>query len=242
VIVPSFAFHVTNLFETLPLTVALKVAVPPVMTELVVGVTVTELTTGAATVTVALADFVASAALVAVTVSVPAVAGAVYAPEEVIAPSFAFQATDLFETVPLTVALKIAEPPVCTAAVAGETATEVTTGAATVTVEEADLVVSALLVAVTVTVPAVVGAVKTPAEVMLPAVAFQATDLSVTVPATEAVNWTVAPVSADTGEGETVTPFTTGGALTVIVAVEDFVLSALLVAVIVAVPALEAAA
>jgi hypothetical protein len=62
---------------TVPETVAVNCCVPPAPTDVVVGEMVTELTTGAVTVTVADADFVVSAALVAVTVSVPAADGAV---------------------------------------------------------------------------------------------------------------------------------------------------------------------
>jgi hypothetical protein len=60
---------------------------------------------GALTVTVAEADLLLSALLVAVTLSVPAFPGAVYAPEELILPNVAVQETDLSETAPLTVAL-----------------------------------------------------------------------------------------------------------------------------------------
>jgi hypothetical protein len=45
-------------------------------------------------------DFVGSATLVAVTVSVPAFAGEVYAPDEVMLPSAAFHDTDLFVVEP----------------------------------------------------------------------------------------------------------------------------------------------
>jgi hypothetical protein len=57
---------------------------------------------GDAPVTVILADaaFVESASLVAVTVSVPAFEGAVYAPEELIEPRTAVQVTDLSVAVP----------------------------------------------------------------------------------------------------------------------------------------------
>lgn len=153
------AFQVTDLSETVPFTVTLKVSVLPVVVEVVAGDTVTEVMVGAVTVTVAEADFVVSATLVAVTVSVPVADGAVYAPADVIVPSFAFHVTDLFETLPETVAVNVALPPVMTDVVAGETPTEFTTGAATVTVADADFVVSAALVAVTVSVPPVVSAV-----------------------------------------------------------------------------------
>jgi hypothetical protein len=80
-------------------------------------------------------------------------------------PSATFQVTDLSVVVPWTVAVNGIVPLVSEEAVAGETVTEVTTGAGgggavvTVTVVEADLVVSATLVAVTVSVPGVAGAV-----------------------------------------------------------------------------------
>jgi hypothetical protein len=100
--------------------------------------------------------------LVAVTVSVPAAAGAVYAPDELMLPEEAVHVTDLSETVPWTVAANCRVPFVVVDVEAGETVTEVTTGftAGTVTVTRAepDFVGSALLVAVTVTVPALAGA------------------------------------------------------------------------------------
>jgi len=71
---------------------------------------------------------------------------------------------------------------------------------------------------------------------MAPETAFQVTDLSVTVPATDAENCTVPPVRAEAVAGETLTALTTD-AVTVTVAEADFVLSALLVAVMVSVPA-----
>jgi hypothetical protein len=68
------------------------------------GEIVTEFTTGggggAVTFTVAEPDFVVSATLVAVTVSVPAVAGAVYAPDPVMLPSEACHVTPLLVAVP----------------------------------------------------------------------------------------------------------------------------------------------
>jgi hypothetical protein len=68
------------------------------------GEIVTEFTTGggggAVTLTVAEPDFVVSATLVAVTVSVPAVAGAVYAPDAVMLPSEACHVTALLVAVP----------------------------------------------------------------------------------------------------------------------------------------------
>ena len=60
---------------------------------------------------------------------------------------------------PVTVAVNCCVPPVSIEAEVGEIVTETTEAALTVTVADADLVVSAALVAVTVYVPAVVGAV-----------------------------------------------------------------------------------
>ena len=77
-------------------------SVAPVWTDAVVGEMVMEETLGAATVIVAVADFVESAALVAVIVAVPAVEDAVKRPLELIEPDEAFQVTDLFEVVPCT--------------------------------------------------------------------------------------------------------------------------------------------
>lgn len=144
---------------TVPDTVAVNCCVPPVRMEAVAGEMLTAFTTGTVTVTLADADLVLSALLVAVTVSETAVAGAVYSPAAVIAPEAAFHVTDLSVTVPDTVAVNCCVPLVKMEAVAGETLTELTTGVATVIVTEADLPLSALLVAVTVSVPAVVGAV-----------------------------------------------------------------------------------
>lgn len=76
-----------------------------------------------------------------------------------IVPAEAFHVTDLSAIVPATVAENCCAPLVRIEAVAGEMLTELTTGAAMVTATEADFVLSALLVAVTVSVPAVVGEV-----------------------------------------------------------------------------------
>ena len=66
--------------------------------------------------------------------------------------------------------------------VVGETEIEVTVGALTVTVAEADFVLSATLVAVTVTLPAVAGAVRRPAAEIVPAEADHVMPLLETVP------------------------------------------------------------
>jgi len=59
---------------------------------------------------------------------------------------------------------------------------EDTLGAAKVIVAVADFVLSAALVAVIVAVPAVVGAVKRPLELIVPEEVFQVTDLLEVVP------------------------------------------------------------
>lgn len=88
----------------MPCTVDANCNVPPVVAFAVVGEMAIEVTVrfGLAAVTVTLleADLVASATLVAVTISIPAFAGAVYAPELVIVPISAFQVTEVFAGVP----------------------------------------------------------------------------------------------------------------------------------------------
>jgi hypothetical protein len=78
------------------------------------------------TLTDAVSDLVGSALLMAVTVSVPALAGAVYIPAELILPNTAFQVTDLFEAEPTTVAVNGSVPVVIEDATPGLTVTEVT--------------------------------------------------------------------------------------------------------------------
>lgn len=81
--------------------------------------------TGAAfTVTVAEADFVESATLVAITVAVPALAGAVNRPAAEIEPLDAVHVTAVFVVLPCTVAVNGIVPPVATLAVLGEIAIE----------------------------------------------------------------------------------------------------------------------
>jgi hypothetical protein len=79
-------------------------------------------------VTVVEPDLVGSALLVAVTVSVPAFDGAVYMPDEVIAPRTAFHVTVLLVDVPCTLAVNGKVPEVIEEAVAGLTVTDVTVG------------------------------------------------------------------------------------------------------------------
>ena len=107
-------------------------------------------------------------------------------------------------------------PVVIDEAEAGETTTEVTPGSGgggtfvTLTVIDPDIAGSALLVAVTVEVPVLVGAVKSPAEVMLPSEAFQVTDLSVAEPRTDADNCILPPGIIDLEAEESVTELTAG--------------------------------
>jgi hypothetical protein len=122
------------------------------------------------TVTMAEAVFVGSALLVAVTVAVPGLAGAAYTPATEILPNEAFQVTVLSEAVPATVAANESLPLTMDEAEEGEIVTELTAGSGgggvggvgavvTVTVAAADIVESALLVAVILAIPAVAGAV-----------------------------------------------------------------------------------
>ena len=81
-----------------------------------------------------------------------------------------------------------------------------------------------------------------PPALMEPNEAFQVTALSVAVPCTVAVNWSVPPVVAEGEDGEIMTEVTTGfGGVTVTVAAADLLVSATLVAVTVSVPGLAGA-
>jgi hypothetical protein len=132
--VPSKAFQVTALFEVVPETVAVNGNVPLVIDEAVAGVTVTEVTPEpdacepAATVTVAVADFVESATLVAVIFPVPPVAGAVNMPADEIVPIVADQVTASFVVVPCTAAVNCTEALGAGDATNGDTAIEETNG------------------------------------------------------------------------------------------------------------------
>lgn len=130
---------------------------------------------------------------------------------------------------PVTVAVNCWVPTVCKETLVGLSETEMTGADVTVTVADADFVPSAALVALTVYVPAVLGAVYSPELDTVPPVALQVTAVFV-VPLTVAVNWCVVPVCSVVVFG--LIPTTTGaGALTVTVAEADFVESAPLVAV-----------
>jgi hypothetical protein len=105
----------------------------------------------------------------------------------------------------------------------------------TVRLADADFVRSATLVAVTVKVPAVLGEVYKPDAVIVPPVADQVTAVLLE-PVTVAVNCCVFPVWIEDEDGLIETETDGGGAVTVTVAVADFVESATLVAVMVYVP------
>jgi hypothetical protein len=149
-----------------------------------VGDTLTEIT-GTLIVTLADADFVVSATEVAVTVKLPAVDPAVNNPLLEIVPPVAVHVTAVFE-VPETVAVNCWVCPGCKVALVGETLTEIT-GTLIVTLADADFVVSATEVAVTVKLPAVDPAVNTPLLLMVPPVAVHVTAVF-EVPETVAVN------------------------------------------------------
>jgi hypothetical protein len=138
---------------------------------------------------------------------------------------------------PVTVAVNCRVPPVCRAAEVGLMPTDTSV---TVTIAEADLVASATLVAVIVKVPAAPGAVYRPAVEIVPPVADQVTAV-LPVPVTVAVNCCVPPVRSEAEVGLMLTATTGGGAVTVIVAVADLLVSATLVARTVKVPAVPGA-
>jgi hypothetical protein len=85
--------------------------------------------------------------------------GATYTPPALMVPLAADHVTDLSETLPDTLAENCKVPPVVTEVEDGEILTELTAGAETVTLAVPNFVVSAALVAVIVSVPALVGAV-----------------------------------------------------------------------------------
>ena len=198
--------------------------------------------------TVALADFVRSAFDVAVTVTVGGTggsAGAVNSPPPLTVPTVAFPPRTPFTlnrtvviAAPVTVAVNCCVAPFITFALVGDMLTF--TPAEIVTVAVADLVGSATLVAVTVTVAGdgiVPGAVYKPVELMVPHAApvqpapetLKVTAVFV-VPVTVAVNCSVPLGAALPDPGLRVTATGTAGAVTVTVDVADFVGSATLVA------------
>ncbi len=145
--------------------------------------------------------------LVAVTVTLPAVDGAAKSPLALIVPALADHVTaELNLPVPCTVALHCDVAPTPIVDGLHVTATEVMVEALDCTVTEAvpDLVVSWVLVAVTVTLPAVDSAVKSPLALIVPALADHVTaELKLPVPCTEALHCEVAFIA--TAEGLHVT-------------------------------------
>jgi Na+-transporting NADH:ubiquinone oxidoreductase subunit NqrD len=259
--VPSTAFHVTALLLVDPATLAVNGSVAPVSAEAVAGDTVTAVTVGlggglfaGAALTVIVADpaLLGSATLVAVTIDVPAVAGALYTPAVETLPLDARHVTALLVVDPVTLAVNVSVPPTVVDALAGDTFTAVTVGlggglfvgaALTVIVADPALLGSATLVAVTIEVPAVVGALYTPDAEMLPLDERHVTARFVVVPLTDAVNVSVPPAVVDALAGVIATEFTPDpvgtvvGAFTVTTADADLLGSATLVAVTVPVPA-----
>jgi hypothetical protein len=228
-IVPPLAVQVTAMLLVL-LTVAVNVAVAFGASDTPVGLIFTEIDAGAETVTLAEAFFDVSAALVAVTVYVPAVPGAVYKPEFDTVPPVAVQVTAVFE-LPVTVALNCFVAPVWIDAEVG--LMETTTGGAavvTVTVADADTLVSATLVAVTVYEPAVVGAVYKPEAEMLPPLANQVTAVLL-LPVIDVLNCCVLPTCTAAEIGVIDNVIAGAVVVTVTAADADFVESAALVAV-----------
>lgn len=207
-IVPAEAAHVTDVLLE-PCTVATNCCPAPDFTDAEAGETDT-LTVGAvagATLTTELAVLVLSAALVARTVTevVAETFGAVNMPLPEIVPAEADHVTDVLLE-PCTVATNCCPAPDFTDADVGETDT-LTSGVAagtTLTTELALFVLSAELVARTVTavVLETLGAVKTPALEILPADADQLTAVLL-VPCTLAVNCRFPPAVTLVLVGET---------------------------------------
>ncbi len=111
-------------------------------------------------------------------------------------PPDADQVTAVLEF-PLTAAVNCCVPPVESNAEPGEIVTATVVVAVTLTAAEADLLVSAMLVAVTTKLPALMGAVYIPPEEIFPPLAFQVTAVSL-VPLTLAANcWLLPNASAD---------------------------------------------
>jgi hypothetical protein len=143
----------------------------------------------------------------------------------------------------VTVAVHCEVCPACTEAGLQEIETEVMVdGAVTFMGAVPDLLVSWVDVAVTVTVPAVVAAVNSPEELIVPALALQVTpELYVPVPVTVAVHCEVCAVCTEPGLQETETEVMVGGAVTFMVAAPDLVVSCVDMAVTVTVPTVEGA-
>jgi len=139
---------------------------------------------------------------------VPAALGAVYRPLVDTEPPDADHVTAVLEF-PLTTAVNCCEPPVESDAEPGEIVTATVAAAVTLTAAEADLVVSAMLVAVTTKLPVLMGAVYIPPKEMFPPLAFQATAVLL-VPLTLAANCWLLPNGSDDELGNTATATETG--------------------------------
>jgi hypothetical protein len=153
------------------------------------------------------------------------VLGAVYSPEDDTVPPVALHVTAVLSE-PVTVAVNCCVAPGASAAEVGERVTTTPAGAVTVTAAEADFVVSTALVAVTLYVPAVLGAVYRPVAETVPPVALHVT-APLLEPVTVAVNCCVPFVVSEAEVGE----IATATAVTVTVAEADTLVSAALVAV-----------
>jgi len=139
---------------------------------------------------------------------VPAALVAVYRPFVVIVPPVADQVTAVLE-LPLTAAVNCCDPPVESDAEPGEIVTATVVVAVTLTAAEADLLVSAMLVAVTTKLPVVMGAVYIPPVEIFPPLAFQLTAVLL-VPLTLAANCWLLPKGSDDELGNTATATETG--------------------------------
>jgi hypothetical protein len=168
-----------------------------------VGDTVTDTTGAGWMVTLAEAVFVASATEVAVTAKPPVVVPAVNNPPLDTVPPVAVQVTPVFE-LPVTVAENCRVCPGCKVTLVGDTEICTLGAACTVTAAVPDLLESATEVAVTVKLPGVAPAVKTPPADIVPPVAVQVTEV-LEDPVTEAVNVCWPPESTVAVAGATVT-------------------------------------
>ncbi len=178
-IVPPLAVHVAaELKLPVPCTVAVHCEVALVAIVDGLHATPTEEIVGgvACTVIIAVPDLVVSCVLVAVTVTDPAEPGAVNNPLPLIVPPLAVQVTaELKLPVPCTVALHCEDALGAIVEGLHATDTEEIVGGlgaiATTTVADPDLLVSSVLVAVTVTVPAELGEVRSPLALIDPLLA-----------------------------------------------------------------------
>lgn len=130
-IVPPVAVHVTAVLLAF-VTVAVNCCVPPATNVAEVGATVTDTAGATPIVTAAVPDLLVSATLVAVTWNEPAFLPAVNNPVVLIVPPVAVHVTAVL-LVPVTVAVNCCVPPDATVADEGDTLTDTTGAAVTVT-------------------------------------------------------------------------------------------------------------